>query len=365
MLNNNKKSSSLARAGTFRFALLAALAVPLATLAANPDTSIRSWIQYPYQNTTSNLIPGSTSSYVDATSITSNNRYALLGAGHPRLRIWTSCSFVGPVCGGLTSHAEYEANPVYVVGPWDGTASSTLTITPPINALGAEEFGSALGIQGSRIAVGADSVFSWDHAMDPQTFAITVTTRLTGGGRVHLYQISGSAITPERTIVYGGQEERFGAALALDSEHLLVGRPGAVPGAADLFDPDTGIYITSLMSPGIGDGFGRSLALAVGLSWGTPMRRLPVMAMPMAHSSARRLPCSPCWNQAAAAVCLTSTIFIPAQRNSGIPMVIALCSFSTTAPTCLTTIRPTSTRTVSEMPVTPMVITMACRIRMK
>ncbi|NQX88516.1 MAG: hypothetical protein HRT77_07610 [Halioglobus sp.] len=78
-------------------------------------------------------------------------------------------------------------------------------------------------------------------------------------GRVHLYHITGGAITLEQTIVYGALGEQFGADVDLDAAHLLVDRPGTTPGAADLFDPDTGSHITTLHSPGTDDRFGESV----------------------------------------------------------------------------------------------------------
>lgn len=260
-MHNYKKSWSI-----FDQALcigaLAALFLPLTSLASSPDTSIRSWVEYPFQNSSANFFLGNASSYVDATAVASSDRFALLAAGHPRLKTWTECIHIVIGCSGLSTHAEYTANPVYVIGPWDGSESSTLSIAAPTNALGVEEFGSSLAIKGSRIAVGASAVFDWDHDVDPQTNAITVSTQTTGGGQVHLYQINGSVISEERTIARGGLEDRFGAALAMDTDHLLVGRPGAVPAAVDVFDVDTGGYITSLVSPGIADDFATSLALA-------------------------------------------------------------------------------------------------------
>ena len=262
MYSDNREKWSLICHKRLCIGALIALFLPLASLASNPDISIRSWVEYPFQNSSSNFFLGGTSSYVDVTAVASSDRYALLGAGHPRLKTRMECIYIFIGCSGLSTHAEYQANPVYVIGPWDGSESSTLSIAAPNNALGVEEFGSSLAIQGSRIAVGASSVFSWDHDIDPQTSEITVTTRTTGAGQVHLYQINGAVISAERTVAYGGLEDRFGASLAMDAETLLVGRPGAVPAAADLFDPDTGTYITSLVSPGIGDGFATSVALA-------------------------------------------------------------------------------------------------------
>lgn len=246
------------------FVLACALtALPQSTvvLASDPDTSNRSRVEYPYYSSSSDLFQPSTVSYVSATAAANNDAYALLGAGTPRHTILVNCSGDTPFCGGLVVSVDFEANPIHVVGPWDGSVSSTELIAPPTNPLGVEHFGSSLAIQGSRIAVGASSVFSWTYSVDEYLDIIPSTTP-TAGGRVHLYQINGSTITPEQTIVHGGLEEMFGASLALDASHLLVGRPGASPGAADLFSPNTGALITSLSSPASLDGFGQKVALA-------------------------------------------------------------------------------------------------------
>jgi hypothetical protein len=263
MDNHNKRKALVIRRIALRIGALAILLLPLASLASSPDTSIRSWVHYTLKNS-STYYPyaynGTNPTYVDPTAVASSDRYALLSAGQPRFTASVEC-LGGPIhyC---SFYPRQEANPVYVVGPWDGSASSTLTIAAPTNTLGVEKFGSALGIQGSRIAVGASAVSSYTYTTDPQTSQISAAAQATGSGRVYLYQINGTAISAERTIVYGGLEDQFGAALAMDANHLLVGRPGAVPGAADVFNPNTGAHITSLVSPGINDGFATSVALA-------------------------------------------------------------------------------------------------------
>lgn len=244
---------------TLQFAFVVAL-FSTGALAAGPDTSTRSWVDYLYQNSNNNILNDSPSTYVGATAAANNDQYALLGAGLPSLKISLTCTV--PLFCNIQADVEYEANPVYVIGPWDGSVSSTRLITPPTNPLGIEEFGSALAIQGSRIAVGAPLVFSWSYTLDTTTFEFTVTRQATAGGRVHLYQSNNSAITFEQTVVLGGLNERFGESLALDDDHLLVARRGATPGAADIFNPDTGALITSLVSPGTNDGFAKAVALA-------------------------------------------------------------------------------------------------------
>ena len=259
--NYNAKRSSIGRAASC-LSVLASLSLATLASATVPDTSIHSWLPYPIKNISSTFLPQGfgPSGYINATAVASSEDYALLGTAHP-VRKTRAC--VGlHACLGIHLDVFFEANPVYVIGPWDGTESATLQILAPTHTLGVEQFGSALAIQGSRIAVGAASVFSWDYSIDVSTLSTTLETFPTDSGRVHLYQINGSTISPERTIVYGELHEQFGAAVAMDNQHLLVGRPGALPAAADLFDPASGEHLASLVSPGIADGFATSVALA-------------------------------------------------------------------------------------------------------
>lgn len=117
-------------------------------------------------------------------------------------------------------------------------------------------------MNGYRIAVSSPEVFDWDAYLSGSScMCVLVDTFNTAGGRVHLYLHNGTKFAREWTIVYGGLNEIFGAALAMDNAHLLAGRPGASPGAADLFDPGTGSLITNFTSPAEDDGFGNTAAL--------------------------------------------------------------------------------------------------------
>jgi hypothetical protein len=221
-------------------------------LVTPPDISSRSNIQIPYQTTRS---------FVKPTAVAASTQFALVGSGQPR----RSTSLVGfPI---PVASATYTANPVMVTSPsWLGTPSKSLNINPPLNPLGVERFGQSLAIHKDRVAIGSTEVFTWHahvccstHPLQP---GVIVFEETADNGRVHLYQYNGTSFAPERIIEYGGLDERFGAAVSLDAAHLLVGRPGANPGAADLFDPNTGSLITTFSSPSAHDGFGETLVLA-------------------------------------------------------------------------------------------------------
>lgn len=237
------------------FLLLAAVATP--ALALPPELSDRSDIQIPYTNTSSNFLTGNSSSYVQPTAVAAGTQFALVGSGNPRRSTSLTIGFPGVVAA-----ATYTANAVIVTDPWNGTPSPTLNINPPVHAQSVERFGTALDIQGNRVAVGSPEVFTWSASTCSPGCYIMVFEQTTGGGRVHLYQYNGTSFAPERSIEYGGLLERFGAAVSLDDTHLLVGRPGAIPGAADLFNPNNGSLITTFSSPSAHDGFGETLVLA-------------------------------------------------------------------------------------------------------
>jgi len=248
--------------------LLAACALP--ALALPPNISNRSYVQVPYTNYSYNWWTNTTiTSYVQPTAVAAGTAFALVGSGNPRLHDildLPSCL----TCGDGES-ATYYANPVIVTDPpWAaGTPFAThKTIDPPVHPNGAETFGTSLAIHANRVAVGSPEVIEafyyvccYDSEEAPY---LIVSSIVVEGGRVHLYQYNGTEFLPERTIVYGGQNERFGTAIDLDATHLLVGRPGpaSLPGAADLFDPATGNLITTFTSPSTYDGFGETVALA-------------------------------------------------------------------------------------------------------
>jgi hypothetical protein len=239
------------------FLLLAAVATP--ALALLPDISNRTDIQIPYKNTNTNFLTGNTSSYVKPTAVTASTQFALVGSGNPRLTTSLSIGFPSAVVS-----ATYTANPVIVTNhPWLGTPSQTLNINPPVNGSGVERFGTSLAIYNDRVAIGSPEVFTWYATTGGiSCMCVVVFEQTTDNGRVHLYRYNGTGFAPERIIEHGGLEERFGAAVSLDATHLLVGRPGAMPGAADLFNPNTGNLITSFSSPSSHDGFGETLVLA-------------------------------------------------------------------------------------------------------
>ncbi|MBK6739586.1 MAG: thrombospondin type 3 repeat-containing protein [Haliea sp.] len=237
--------------------LLAACALP--AWAADPDISNRSYIKIPYENTLNGL--PEYYSYLWPTAVAAGTEFALVGSGTPsgNASIFPGGMFTPP-----SVSTTFTANPVLVTGPWNGTPFSNLTINPPLNPLGVERFGTSLAIHGNRVAIGSPEVikevfsYSTGSCNDNGCPAPTIT----GSGRVHLYQYNGTSFAPVRIIPYGGLQERFGAAVALDATNLLVGRPGAAPGKADMFNLNTGSLVTTFSSPAATDGFGKTLALA-------------------------------------------------------------------------------------------------------
>jgi len=239
--------------------LLAAVAAP--ALALPPNIANRSYIQIPYMNTSSSVINGNSSAYVKPTALAAGTEFALVGSGNPRRSTSLSLGSAPPFT--PVALATYTANPVIVTGPpWNAAPVQQFNINPPVNPLGVERFGTSLAIHNDRVAIGAPEVFTWYASTCGISCGMFVWEETTGGGRVHLYLYNGTTFAPERTVVHGGLSERFGAAVALDAVHLLVGRPGAAPGAADLFDPATGNLVTTFSSPSSHDGYGETLALA-------------------------------------------------------------------------------------------------------
>jgi hypothetical protein len=196
-------------------------------------------------------------------AVTADLLYAAMGTGTP-LEAGPEINSQGVALGWV----DLFSNPVTLTGPWNGTPYLDLVIPPPsIPGAVAEEFGAALSLQGFRIAVGSPAEWSWTNSCEPSPFPFPYchidNQWVSGGGKVHLYLYDGNTFPPERTITYGGIDDRFGAAVALERFNLLVGSPGAVPGSAHLFEPNTGTYITSFYSPdaqGL-DGYGITVAL--------------------------------------------------------------------------------------------------------
>lgn len=251
-------SLCVVRAGV---ALIATLAIP--ALALPPDIANRSYVQIPYQFTFSNQITGaSSSSYVAPTAVAAGTEFALVGSGNPRRSASLTISSAPPFL--AVPSATYTANPVIVTDPpWTGAPSQARNINPPTNPQGVERFGTSLDMHGNRVAVGSPEVFTWSAGTcGISCGGVIVFEEPTDNGRVHLYLYNGTTFAPERIIEYGGLQERFGAAVSLDAAYLLVGRPGADPGAADLFNPNTGSLITTFTSPSAHDGFGETVVLA-------------------------------------------------------------------------------------------------------
>jgi len=159
----------------------------------------------------------------------------------------------------------FDIQPVQVTGPWSGAPYLDLDIPPPyIGDELIEEFGAALAIQGYRIAIGVPQEHSYDTYCSVSCFCCWVDSHFpSGGGKVRLYLFDGSQFQPERTITTGGISDRFGQAIALERWNLLVGSPGAAPGNAHVFDPDTGTLIDSFVSPDVSgaDLYGSTVAL--------------------------------------------------------------------------------------------------------
>ena len=221
--------------------------------AADPDTSVLSFIKLDYKQFLDAFVEDDRTQYAQPTAAASS-QWAAVGTDSLSYDAYETWGF------GITTHYNYSTSPVYVMGPFNGTPYNTITLTPPPIANAAEEFGASLGIHGDRIAVGSTRVVNayWATRGHPDP---TI-----GSGRVHLYSHNGTHFDYERTIVHGGLMEGFGASLALGSNTLLVGRPGAVPGAVDLFDPNTGHHITTFTSQGGADNFGEVVALTDNLA---------------------------------------------------------------------------------------------------
>lgn len=129
-----------------------------------------------------------------------------------------------------------------------GTLLSTLA-NP--NARFQDDFGAALATHGARVAVGAPG----DDTGQP------------GSGAVYVYDASGALLLtiPNPTPSFN---DRFGASIAMDANHIVVGAPGddtrAIDaGAAYVFDAQTGALLRTLYdpTPAVADAFGASVAL--------------------------------------------------------------------------------------------------------
>jgi hypothetical protein len=187
--------------------------------------------------------------YMKPTAIASSV-WTLVGTASPRYETWQGCA--GCV------NVDQWTNPVIAMGPFDGTPYATFSLYPPPAAPDTvEQFGASLAIHGNRIVVGSTQILG-NVTIPPYIASGWVPVF---GGRVHLYLDDNIPFVHERTIEYGGLNERFGHSVALVSDTLLVGRPGATPGAADLFDPNSGNHIATLTSPASGNKFGEAVAL--------------------------------------------------------------------------------------------------------
>jgi len=153
----------------------------------------------------------------------------------------------------------WQLTEVMVTGPWDGTPAQAHFIAPELPEN--EIYGTALGLEGNRLAVGAPSGGVWRWSCD-EYYCYEVWS-MRDPGKVYLYQYDGSAFELEQTLSRGDAQGRFGHALALAQGQLLVGSPGAVPGKAYLFDAATGVESAMLVSPTpeADDDFGSVVAL--------------------------------------------------------------------------------------------------------
>jgi hypothetical protein len=231
--------------------LLVLSALMPSALAVGPDTSARSFIILDDAKSTLYLGDPLETTYRQPTA-TAASVWALVGNSN-----LSGDAYISGAC--CTSY-NYVINPVIVTGPFNGTAYATQNLYPPplANPDAVERFGASLAIHEDRIAVGSTEVLTEIVVPVPFNFPFWFTT---GGGQVHLYLHDGTTFVHERSVVYGGVNERFGQAVSLRANTLLVGRPGANPGAADLFDPNSGAHITTFTSPASGDKFGETVAL--------------------------------------------------------------------------------------------------------
>lgn len=115
-----------------------------------------------------------------------------------------------------------------------------------------DQFGKAVALSGSRLAITA-----W--LADPLGDA---------SGATYLYDQTGTEFA--KILANDGEEfDQFGAAVALDSTHLIVGAPfedqaGADSGAAYIYDAATGTILQKFQGNAAGDIFGTSVSLHAG-----------------------------------------------------------------------------------------------------
>ncbi len=150
---------------------------------------------------------------------------------------------------------------VLVTGPWDGSPVTTYQVATQLP--GNQVFGESTGLAGNRLAVGAPSEgHRRIKSCDDYGFC-SYGWQMQDPGQVYLYQFNGTSFALERSLTRGDGYARFGHTLALSSTGLLVGAPGANPGVAYLFDPNTGNELESFPSPAgaTGDDFASVVAL--------------------------------------------------------------------------------------------------------
>ena len=148
-------------------------------------------------------------------------------------------------------------------GAFHGAGGRGDTSSPPIEVLTAPDasptFGVAVAAAGSWIAVGDDRTLEG----------------VVEAGRVHLFQRDDRGARRSDTISGrdGRAFDRFGAAVALDEDRLLVGAPGpdgVGGGFAEVFRCEDGRWIAeaTLEDEGVGplDRFGASVAISGGLA---------------------------------------------------------------------------------------------------
>ncbi|MDZ7784809.1 MAG: hypothetical protein U5K56_18310 [Halioglobus sp.] len=194
--------------------LLLAPALAHTVFAAGPDTSAQSFIKLDHRRNT--YIAGELGwmEYAQPTAAAASV-WALVGN--------SILSYEADILAACCTDFDYTINPVIVTGPFNGNPYDTLNLYPPPleDPEDVEKFGASLGH--TRVSYqrwGLQEVLSETSSSPFGPFWLTA-----GGGRVHLYLHNGTTFVHDHTVVYGGLEERFGHAVDLRLNALLVGSP--------------------------------------------------------------------------------------------------------------------------------------------